>query len=52
MVDGPVNPLVQAAEGIGRTDEEREQLNQQAATPEPQTGSFEKFMATFGRATG
>lgn len=47
---GDVNPLLEAANQIGvdaSTDEEKEAA-QATATGEPTTGSYERFMMTFG----
>lgn len=47
---GDVNPLIEAAQNIGvdaRSDEEKTAAAQQNPN-EPTTGSYERFMSTFG----
>lgn len=46
---GDVNPLLEAANKVGlEASDEEKQAEQSATTGEPNVGSYERFMSTFG----
>jgi len=46
--EGAVNPLLEAAEQIGRQPDEKQQQGGGSNAADPKPGSFETFMASFG----
>lgn len=51
--EGDTSPLLEAAQAVGEVgqapDREPDKSTQDRGRPEPAVGSFESFMATFGR---